>query len=286
MASTPRSTKLPSLSNDLPMSVDPDVRKRFGDLTEVVNVRLGLRGDPLDRAVTLRELIDSGLVSIVPNKSFVFGGPANFVPAVQSTKEAIPAMPTGVSANGGTSIITVVWDAARYSGHALTEVWRLDTNTIAGAILVGTATGVSYTDGVGANADYYYWVRHVSTAGTRGPFHSTSGANAVTGSTPVSQLSADYIGSLSDSTSGGLDATCSAIFGGTGGVAPYIYEFTLQNALGDPFADTTISGPDGETISSSMSSPGGGFENWVLKITDSVGTSAYVPFRITLIAAA
>ena len=56
-------TKLPGLKN-IPPKTDRELKIALDAIKEALEVRLGRRGDPLDRAVTLRELSDSGIVKV------------------------------------------------------------------------------------------------------------------------------------------------------------------------------------------------------------------------------
>ena len=53
-------TKVPAIKN-IPAKLDYETKATLESIKEALEVRLGRRGDPRDRAVTLRELIDSGL---------------------------------------------------------------------------------------------------------------------------------------------------------------------------------------------------------------------------------
>ena len=55
-------TKVPSIYK-IPSKADPELKQFAESIKEAVEVRLGRRGDPRDRAITLRELIDSGLAT-------------------------------------------------------------------------------------------------------------------------------------------------------------------------------------------------------------------------------
>jgi hypothetical protein len=55
-------TKLPGLK-PIPAGIDRELAGSLKAMHEALAVRLGHRGDPKDRAVTLRELIDSGLAT-------------------------------------------------------------------------------------------------------------------------------------------------------------------------------------------------------------------------------
>ena len=62
-------TKLPALKN-IPPKTDRELKIALDSIKEAVEVRLGRRGDPLDRAVTLRELVKSGLATSLKNSPF------------------------------------------------------------------------------------------------------------------------------------------------------------------------------------------------------------------------
>lgn len=56
------STKIPGIPRP-PANLDIETRRFLETLTEIIEIRLGTRGDPLDRAVTARELIASGVAA-------------------------------------------------------------------------------------------------------------------------------------------------------------------------------------------------------------------------------
>ena len=55
-------TQIPGIPK-VPANVSPEVRRYLDALGEALEIRLGRRGDPRDRAITLRELIESGLAT-------------------------------------------------------------------------------------------------------------------------------------------------------------------------------------------------------------------------------
>jgi hypothetical protein len=55
-------TKVPAIKN-IPAKLDSETKLVLESIKEALEVRLGRRGDELDRAITLRELIDSGLAT-------------------------------------------------------------------------------------------------------------------------------------------------------------------------------------------------------------------------------
>ena len=175
-------TQVPAMPA-IPAGASPELRKYLETLSQVVSIRLGRRGDPRDRAVTMRELIDSGLATELattpfdPNRS----GNAGFAPFGQFlTDLAVPPAPTGFTANGAYSQINLNWNYPAYSNHSHTEVHVHTSDVIGDATLLGIQTGTVFVDPVGSGQTRYYWVRHVNTKGFAGPFNSASGTAATT----------------------------------------------------------------------------------------------------------
>ncbi len=177
-----KGTKVPALKN-IPAKTDPELRATLNSMKEAQEVRLGRRGDPRDRAITLRELIDSGLAIELRNNPFdpnAGVGALDFIPNVPGGNLAVPPAPTGLEASGAFTEIIVSWNDAQYGNHAYTEVWRSRNDDIGGATLVTTTNSFIVTDPVGYNQEYYYWVRFVSTSNVSGPFNKTNGVKATT----------------------------------------------------------------------------------------------------------
>ena len=183
-------TQVPALPA-IPAGASPELRKYLETLSQVVLIRLGRRGDPRDRAVTMRELIDSGLAKELasspfdPNRS----GNVGFVqPGASLVDLAVPPAPTGFTANGAYSQINLNWDYPAYSNHSHTEVHVHTSDVIGDATLLGIQTGRVFVDPVGSGQTRYYWVRHVNTDGLAGPFNSASGTVASTATDVAHQL--------------------------------------------------------------------------------------------------
>jgi len=178
-----KGTKVPAIKN-VPSRVDPELRSTLDSIKEALEVRLGRRGDPRDRAVTIRELIDSGLAKELkdnpfnPNSGTTSTGiaPPGDGPGDLTT----PPAPTGLSASGVFTAVILDWNIATYGNHAYTEIWRSETNEIGGAVLRSTTNAFVYTDEVGYGSTYYYWVRFVTTSDVPGPFNATEGVKAET----------------------------------------------------------------------------------------------------------
>lgn len=173
-------TKVPALKN-VPVKIDRELRDTLESMREAQEIRLGRRGDPLDRAITLRELIDSGLAKKLTNRPFDPNGLPDFIPGDDEPGDLnIPPAPTGLEASGAFTEIIIDWDPAQYSNHAYTEVWRSRDDEIGTAILITTTSSFIVTDSVGYDQTYFYWVRFVSTSNVKGPFNQTNGTKAET----------------------------------------------------------------------------------------------------------
>jgi|GEM_PF-1932022 len=178
----PKITKLPGIPKP-PADASPAMRAYLETLAEAIDIRLGRRGDPVDRAVTLRELINSGLAKELRANPFDPNNPADnpgFIDPTKAVITDIPLRPTNFTASGAYSVINCAWDFANYSDHAQTEIHSHTSNSLGDATLTGVATGRTYLDPVGSGVTRYYWIRHINTAGTFGPWNSTSGTVAQT----------------------------------------------------------------------------------------------------------
>jgi len=180
-------TKLPGLK-PIPAKVDKELAGSLKAMQEALAIRLGQLGDPIDRAVTLRELIDSGLAVKLKDNPFDPNaglGPTDFGPPDAGPGDlSIPPAPVSLTAEGIFTQVILDWNgtsaSAPYGNHAYTEIWRSRDNNLAGATLRATTTAFIYTDEVGYGETYYYWVRYVSTSDVQGPFNNTNGAEATT----------------------------------------------------------------------------------------------------------
>lgn len=132
-----------------------------------------LVGTGNNRAATIQDLLDAGLIDIVD------GQPAT--PGAQNT--VIPPAPENVQANGALDNIIVTWDLNTSESIGYAEVWRASVDNLGQAVMIGTTKAPVYPDVVGSAATYYYWVRYVANATVYvpGPFNATSGTQGSTG---------------------------------------------------------------------------------------------------------
>jgi len=170
-------TKLPGFPKP-PSDSSPELRTFLTALSEAVEIRLGRRGDPRDRAITLRELVESGLAVDLKAAPFdpnnINNGNIGIAPDTVFNS-ALPPAPSGFAAAGAYNQINLFWTFPIYTGHAFTEIYRSTTDNLATANLIGVSSGRAYIDAVGSGASFYYWIRFVSTSSVPGPYNSGSG---------------------------------------------------------------------------------------------------------------
>lgn len=153
-------------------------------LTENMQILTGQKGDRLDKALTMRDAAELGMLQLHRNA----GGA--IVPALPPTKAIdpewagvqTPAAPANVSADGAFHTISLTWDSPGYRGHAFAEVLRGDEDNPAKAVVIGSTLANVYADPIGKGLLAYYWVRFVNKNGVVGPLHDVSGVMATTSS--------------------------------------------------------------------------------------------------------
>ena len=176
-------TKVPGFPK-VPVNSGPELVRYLEALQEAIEIRLGRRGDQRDRAVTLRELIDSGLANDLKAAPFDPNniGSANigFAPLNQVPNLDTPPTPTGFTVTAAYSQVNMLWDFPLYNNHAHTEIWRHTSDSIGDAQLIGIQVGRGFTDPIGSGQTRYYWIRHISQDGVNGPFNATAGTVGTT----------------------------------------------------------------------------------------------------------
>ncbi|MGY6037766.1 hypothetical protein [Aeromonas sp. AE23HZ002T15] len=151
-------------------------------LTENMQILTGQKGDRLDRALTLREAAAIGMVNLRRN------GTGLIIPELPPNQSGdpewsgvqMPAVPTGVTADGAFHTITLTWDPPAYKGHSYTEVLRAEVDDPSSSVSIGTTLANVYSDSVGKGFNAYYWVRFINKNGQVGPLHSTAGLRGMT----------------------------------------------------------------------------------------------------------
>lgn len=157
--------------------------RRFAEtIKNNLDVLAGFNGDPLDRAITVRDLLDSGIATLASGYRAFSGDSASIAPTNIVPNLSVPPAPTNLAANGAFQNILLTWDLALFDGLAYQEVFRHTSDNVADATLLGVVSGFNgiYSDNVGGSASYYYWVRAVNENGVAGPFNSSQGTHGTT----------------------------------------------------------------------------------------------------------
>jgi hypothetical protein len=160
-------------------------------LKNIVDVREGKLGNPLDANVTFRDLIDSGAVTPRLGWNTRHSSPPIMSPGAAAdgydptTDMTTPPVPANFTATGLFAMVQLQWDTPSYRNHAYTEIWRAETNVIGNAVKIATSATSFYADNLGAGATRYYWVRFVSEANVIGPYQAVDGDSATTATDPA-----------------------------------------------------------------------------------------------------
>ncbi len=188
---TPYPTKLPGIPKP-PAEASPALNRYLTNLSEALEIRLGRKGDVRDRAITLRELIESGLAVDLANNPYNPNNPGSDFGGNDPNSGDIetPTAPTGFNATAGFSNVGLFWDypQSQYRGHSFTEIWRNGSDNLTTATFIGLSPGMAYTDvisSVTSPTTFYYWARHVNINSVKGPFHANSGLAATLAANPA-----------------------------------------------------------------------------------------------------
>lgn len=156
-------TKLPALTN-------------LEAIKEALDVRLGRRGDKLDKAVTFRDLQGTGKFG-----ARLRGGDVELYPELPEGSGGedvdletwVPSAPTGFEAKPMFGGIFLKWDwPPKFGAIGYTEVYRATSNDASKRELLIIGDRLSYVDKIdGADeTEYFYWVRFRSLGDIVGPF--------------------------------------------------------------------------------------------------------------------
>lgn len=175
----------------IPSPTDKNLKEVARAVKNVLDVREGVAGDPLDSNVTFRDLVDGGVISVslikrgsgTPDIDVTPGGDDSYDP---TTDLSIPPAPQGLIANGLFAAIAVSWSnpPQSFRNFAYAELWRSATNAVGSAVRIAATTNNAFIDYLGNNETRYYWVRFVSQANVIGPWNGTSGTSATTSQNP------------------------------------------------------------------------------------------------------
>ena len=149
MSQRSTATRVPAIAR--PRVADPELQRFVDAVVENLEVRNGIRGDRADQGVTFRDLDAMNL---------------------QNSTEGMDPIPdpVGLKADAGPGFVTLEWLVPDYAGHALTEIWRADSEDFATASQVGSSRRSIFLDYIGFDVARYYWIRYVNAHDEKGRF--------------------------------------------------------------------------------------------------------------------
>lgn len=168
--------------------VSAELRPLVSAIAEIIETGEGVRGDPLDRKLTLRDLLDSGIGKL--RNGLQANNPGALEPGTDVPDLSVPPKPSGfeaVAAFDGEVFLTWNPPTQAYRNHAFTNVYRAEEDNFANATLIGQHPGMFFIDNVRADTTqktYYYWISWVSAANIEGPLNDTAGTSVTTILTP------------------------------------------------------------------------------------------------------
>ncbi|QPI65941.1 phage tail tip fiber protein [Vreelandella venusta] len=175
----------------VPPKAPSELRPLIAAMTEILETGEGVRGDPLDRKVTLRDLLDSGIGKLKPGMRPGQDGNLDSGALPPAPDLSIPPAPANFDAQGGFyGMINLSWTipGQQYRNHAYTNIFRSEKDNFANAEVIGREAGSFYTDYVRDDAvdpddptklkGYYYWITFTSVTDIEGPPNSPNGTYA------------------------------------------------------------------------------------------------------------
>ena len=191
-------SKTPSIPA-VPKSADPETRRFFEAVKQLIEVRNQNRGDPNDRFVTVGELVDADLIALRATISAGFDKSPTISTAVAAAANVNPVVPTDVTVSVTPTSVLIKWDYSFIAPASYFEIYRAvasDANagqegeagyqpnwqaSVSDAEIVGVQRGHMYVDQeFEAGQRYMYWVRAVGPTGLSSAYDSTEGTLAET----------------------------------------------------------------------------------------------------------
>lgn len=173
---------------------EPAARRVLEAIKEIVEIGEGVRGSPLDKKLTIRDLRDAGIIEYIQRANF--NAATDIAPVTENPILTVPPAPTGFEVAPGIGVIFLTWDAPGFVNHAYTNIYRSTEDNFANADVISQASFTTYMDSApfqiideetGQLQGYYYWITHVSEADVEGP------PNDAQGTYGEPSLSAEYL---------------------------------------------------------------------------------------------
>lgn len=168
-------------------------------IKQILDEREGRSGSVLDKGMTLRDLLNEGVITLQIGQrrlvgrvggSVVVGSPGGADVTVGGGAGGagyvdprpileIPPAPTALTASGAFKNVILEWRLLDYRNHGYVEIWRNTVDNLGTAVQIGLSTANVYADAaVTVGATYYYWVRAVNIENAIGPYNAVGGTLA------------------------------------------------------------------------------------------------------------
>ncbi len=167
----------------VPRGFDPEAKRFATIVNDSIAQIKGEKGDPLDAAVTFRDLVDTGIAKRnvrINSDGRITGTNSNQIVIGDEEVFDTPPPPTGVSASGAFQNVIISFNVATFANFSHAEVFAASSNSFASRVFIGQTTAGVFSHSIGTGQTRYYWVRFVNTQNTAGPFNSTTGTVAST----------------------------------------------------------------------------------------------------------
>jgi hypothetical protein len=171
---------------DIPTPNAPNFEQR---IRETLMTYLGRQGNPLDRGVTLRDLLENGLAKIPQGYTLRSGGATIPLQPVQSGELDLtpPPQPTGFTVNSAISHVFIEHAPPLYfqgGGHLRTRVYGVTVSAgdpapvFADAVEITQFTGTIHAHPSNPSTTWHLWIKWESRAGVLSPTPA-GGANGL-----------------------------------------------------------------------------------------------------------
>ena len=161
---------------------DKQLQQFCDSVTNFLAIHGGRVGSGLDRAVTVREMIDSGFATGNTNIGNALGGGDGGITITPEVPDGeieipveLPTQPTGFEVISGVTSVMLVWDNVNFDGAANTIIYRASSDDFSSAVILATTPASVYADITDNSETYYYWIRHTNIEGAEGPLNDATG---------------------------------------------------------------------------------------------------------------
>lgn len=160
--------------------------RSVASLQENMELLTGQRGDGLDKALTVRELVQLGVIGAQRSSTGAII-PKPLPPLLPDDGIVeMPNAPVGFYAYGGFGSIMLEWEKPSFKGYAHTEIWRATPlandgkPSLDNAVLIATTPATVFGDVVTPGSTFYYWIRFININDIAGPYNDVDGTKVST----------------------------------------------------------------------------------------------------------